>query len=142
MKSWYAIRESTDETVEIARRNGCKTIIFPKGSHTICEPARNTAIQSASNPWVLVLDADEKITPRLRDYLYAFIENPSDVAGLFIPRKNYVMHRFRKSSYPDSQLRFLKRDGSDWLTTIHSHPTVAGRIDRIPSKKNRPRPYP
>ncbi len=42
--------ESTDETVEIARRNGCKTIIFPKGSHTICEPARNTAIQSASNP--------------------------------------------------------------------------------------------
>ncbi len=45
------------------------------------------------------------------------------------------MHRFRKSSYPDSQLRFLKRDGSDWLTTIHSHPTVAGRIDRIPSKR-------
>lgn len=127
--------ESTDETVEIARRNGCKTIIFPKGSHTICEPARNTAIQSASNPWVLVLDADEKITPRLRDYLYAFIENPSDVAGLFIPRKNYVMHRFRKSSYPDSQLRFLKRDGSDWPVTIHSHPTVAGRIDRIPSKR-------
>lgn len=55
--------ESTDETVEIARRNGCKTIIFPKGSHTICEPARNTAIQSASNPWVLVLDADEKSLP-------------------------------------------------------------------------------
>lgn len=127
--------ESTDDTVEIAHHNGCKVVTFPKGNITICEPARNTAIRSASNPWVLVLDADEKATPQLREYLYTFIDNPGETAALFIPRKNYVMHRFRKSSYPDAQLRFLKRDGSYWPPTIHSHPTVDGRIDRIPSKR-------
>ncbi len=127
--------ESTDNTVEIARRNGCKVVVFPKGSHTICEPARDMAIQSASNPWVLVVDADETITPELRDYLYEFIKNPGDTAGLFIPRKNYVMHRFRRSSYPDAQLRFVKREGCHWPPTIHSHPKVAGKIERVPAER-------
>lgn len=127
--------ESTDDTREIAQSFGCKVVTFPKGNHTICEPARNMAIQSASNPWVLVIDADEKVTPELRDYLYDFIKNPGEIAGLFIPRKNYVMHRFRRSSYPDPQLRFLKRDGCDWPPLIHSHPTVAGEIGRIPPSR-------
>lgn len=124
--------ESTDATVEIAGRYGCKVVTFPKGDHTICEPARDMAVQSASHPWVLVVDADETVTPQLRDYLYDFIGNPGDVAGLFIPRKNYVMHRFRRSSYPDAQLRFLKRDGAHWPPVIHSHPTVDGAIAHIP----------
>ncbi len=127
--------ESTDNTVEIARSNGCKVVCFPKGNHTICEPARNAAIQSASHPWVLVVDADETVTPQLRDYLYNFISEPGNIAGLFVPRKNYVMHRFRRSSYPDAQLRFIKRDGTDWPPTIHSHPTVDGEISHIPASR-------
>ena len=50
--------ESTDHTVEIARRMGCRVVTFPKAHHTIVEPARNFAIQSATSPWVLVVDAD------------------------------------------------------------------------------------
>ena len=41
--------ESTDSTVEIARRHGARVITFPKGNHTCAEPARNTAIQAASS---------------------------------------------------------------------------------------------
>ena len=44
--------ESTDNTVEIARSYGCKIVTFPKGSHRICEPARDTAIHAARNNWV------------------------------------------------------------------------------------------
>ena len=62
--------ESTDHTVEIAKRYGCKVVTFPKGNIRICEPARQFAIGSASHPWVLVVDADEIITPELRQYLY------------------------------------------------------------------------
>ena len=39
--------ESTDHTVEIAQRAGCKVVTFPKGNHTCAEPARTFAIQSA-----------------------------------------------------------------------------------------------
>ena len=46
--------ESTDDTVDIALAHGCRVVTFPKGNINICEPARNTAIRSASNEWVLV----------------------------------------------------------------------------------------
>lgn len=41
--------ESTDDTVDIARRKGAHVITFPKGNHTCCEPARNFAIEHASS---------------------------------------------------------------------------------------------
>ena len=53
--------ESTDSTLDIAREFGCKIVTFPKGDYPYCEPARNTAIQSATSEWVLVVDADEII---------------------------------------------------------------------------------
>ena len=62
--------ESTDGTVDIARKNGCRVVTFPKADHKSAEPARTFAIQSATNPWVLVVDADEIVTPELHDYLY------------------------------------------------------------------------
>ena len=54
--------ESTDNTVEIAQKYGCKVVTYPKGNCVSAEPARNFAIRSASNYWVLVVDADEIIT--------------------------------------------------------------------------------
>lgn len=62
--------ESTDSTLEIARRHGCRIVTFPKGDAVSAEPARTFAIQSASFHWVLVVDADELVTPELRQYLY------------------------------------------------------------------------
>ena len=58
--------ESTDSTLDIARQYGCKIVTFEKKDYTIVEPARNFAIQSATYPWVLVVDADEIVTPELR----------------------------------------------------------------------------
>ena len=55
--------ESTDHTLDIARKYDCKIVTFPKADHKSAEPARTFAIQSASNKWVLVVDADEIITP-------------------------------------------------------------------------------
>jgi hypothetical protein len=58
--------ESTDSTLDIAREYGCKIVTFPKGEYRIVEPARTFAIQSAGSEWVLVIDADELVTPELR----------------------------------------------------------------------------
>ena len=40
--------ESTDSTLEIARRYGCRIVSFPKKNYVSAEPARTFAIQSAS----------------------------------------------------------------------------------------------
>ena len=127
--------ESTDNTIKIAEQFGCKVVTFPKKDYVSAEPARNFAIQSASNPWVLVVDADEIITKELRDYLYKQIEANDCAAGLYIPRKNYVMNKFIKQTYPDPQLRFFKKEGADWPPYVHTFPKVDGRVEKIPPER-------
>ncbi len=124
--------ESTDSTLSIAERYGCRVITFPKGNHTIPEPARDFAIHHASNKWVLVVDADEIVTPELRDYLYSRIKKEDCPAGLYIPRQNMFMGHFIKGFNRDYQLRFFVEQGTYWPPYIHTFPTVQGRVERVP----------
>ena len=124
--------ESTDQTIAIAKSYGCKIVTFPKANHMSAEPARTFAIQSASNEWVLVVDADEIITSELHKYLYEYIGSDNHKCGLYIPRKNYIMGCFMKSSYPDYQLRFFKREGTMWPPYVHTFPKVDGPTEKIP----------
>lgn len=127
--------ESTDRTLAIAREYGCKIVTFPKGDCVSAEPARTFAIQSASCAWVLVVDADELVTPDLRDYLYKRIKEPDCPSGLYIPRKNYFMGEWKRCSYPDHQLRFFIREGTVWPPYVHTFPTVNGRVEKIPAHR-------
>ena len=136
--------ESTDDTVKIAERYGCRVVTFPKNGHTCCEPARTFAIQAAQNPWVLVVDADEIVTPELRKALYEVEkegrregekEGRSPVAGYYIPRQNMFMGMFVRDFHYDYQLRFLVREGTEWPPTIHSLPKVPGRVEKLKAPK-------
>ena len=129
--------ESTDSTLDIARRHGCRIVTFPKKDYVNAEPARTFAIQSASSPWVLVVDSDEIITPELHDYLYKRIAEPSCPAGLYIPRLNRFLGEYTRSLAYDHQLRFFKREGTVWPPYVHTFPKVDGPVERIsPLKKN------
>ena len=127
--------ESTDHTLEIAKEYGCKIVTFPKENHTCCEPARTFAIQSASNKWAFVVDADEIVTPELREELYQIIKKPNCAAGYYIPRQNMFMSMFVRDFHYDYQLRFLLRDGTEWPPYIHSLPKVSGRVEKLKAKK-------
>ena len=125
--------ESTDSTLAIAKKHGCRITTFPKGNITIVEPARNFAIQQATHEWVLVVDADEVITPQLREYLYKRSSEPDCPTGLFIPRQNMYLGKYENGkSAHDYQLRFMKRDKVDWPHTIHSVPKIDGPVEKIP----------
>ena len=89
--------ESTDDTLDIAKRNGCKIVVFPRGSYQICEPARQTAIDAASCKWVLVVDADELVTPALKQYLYSLIGKEDARLRLDVARKSRFVGGFMHS---------------------------------------------
>lgn len=127
--------ESTDATLDIARRNGCRIVTFPKADHKSAEPARTFAIQSAACPWVLVVDADEIVTPELRDCLYRRIQEPDCPAGFYIPRLNQFMGKTLTCAYPDYQLRFFIREGTEWPPYVHTFPKVNGRLDYLPKSQ-------
>lgn len=127
--------ESTDDTLAIAREYGCKIITFPRKQYNIVEPARDFAIRQASCPWILVVDADEIVTPELKEYLYSVIQKPDCPAGIYIPRKNYFMGKFMHCHYPDHILRFFKKEGTVWPPVIHVAPVVQGELYKIPKRR-------
>lgn len=126
--------ESTDSTLDIARQYGCKIVTFPKGDNKICEPARDFAIHSATNEWVLVIDSDELVTDELRSYLYNTISKGKYDYALAIPRINRFLGS-EITSTPDYQLRFFKKSKAYWPPVIHARPVIDGKIKKIPAKK-------
>ncbi len=126
--------ESEDATLDIARRNGCRIVTFERKNYNIVEPAREYAIHEACYDWVLVVDADEIVTPELKAYLYQRIQETDCPDGLYIPRKNYFMGRFMRCHYPDHILRFFRQSKTHWPAIIHCTPEVNGRVENIPAK--------
>lgn len=127
--------ESTDSTLDIARRHGARVITYPRGQHRIVEAYRDKAIHEASNPWVLVMDADEVVTPELRDYLYSEINRDSTPRGYALTFKNFFMGKFMKCMYPDYKIRFFHKDVTTWPTEIHSQPRIDGPVIKVPKKR-------
>ncbi|MBI3875215.1 MAG: glycosyltransferase, partial [Verrucomicrobia bacterium] len=69
---------STDRTVEIAREHGAEIYSFKW-----CDDfsaARNAALERATGDWVLVLDADEELTPAARETLRREMARPGVIA--------------------------------------------------------------
>lgn len=127
--------ESTDETLDIARRHSCRIVTFPKGEHKICEPARDFAIHSASNEWVFVVDADELVPRALAEYLYSAINDQGYEGAFDIPRINMFMgEQFTERA--DRQLRFFRKGVAFWPPTIHSHPQLDCEIREIPMRRD------
>lgn len=121
---------STDKTLEIAEKYGCKIIFHEKINYV--EPARNFAIQSAENEWILLIDSDEVIKPTLQQKIMDMC-NTHTFSALRIPRKNYFMGKFMRSAYPDFGIRFFRKDKIYWSDEIHSIPKVEGTILSLPT---------
>ena len=109
--------ESTDRTVEIAQRYGCKIVTYPKGDCVSAEPARTFAIQSASSEWVLVVDSMSQTT----------ISSKSLTARL-----NKIFGVYNRGWSNDYQLRFFIREGTEWPPYVHTFPKVNGRVEKAP----------
>ena len=80
---------STDDTVERARAAGAELHFFPwTGDFSA---ARNVSLDHARTDWVLVLDADERVTPRSRTAVRSIMEEYGDVPRVVCPRiHNYT----------------------------------------------------
>lgn len=125
---------STDETISIAQSFGARCIFHEKLPYV--EPARNFAIQSAANEWVLLLDADEVVPVALKKFLLSMRLAEEKYSCIAIPRKNYFMGRFMRAAYPDYVYRFFKKECVYWPEFVHSAPTIQGKVFKIESSKS------
>ena len=117
---------SDDKTQEIAKEMGAK--VYEHKREGYVEPARNFAIQKALGEWILILDADERISKNLKKKLKSIAEK-SDADYYRLPRKNIVFGKWIKNSrwWPDYNIRFFKKGYVEWNEIIHSVPITSGK---------------
>jgi glycosyltransferase involved in cell wall biosynthesis len=78
---------STDGTVELARAAGARVESIPWEGYVA---TRNRALALAAHDWVLVLDADEQVSPGLVEEIRRAVESPDGVAAFRMPRLSHV----------------------------------------------------
>ena len=122
---------STDQTEAICRAAGAR---FFQNRFTGFGDQRNWALVNCSpkHQWILILDADERVTPSLVTELKARIPNVSGDIGAFrIRRRFHMWGRWLKYSslYPTWVVRLIHRDRVRYLNRGHAETQdVQGRI--------------
>ncbi|MBI5379178.1 MAG: glycosyltransferase family 2 protein [Nitrospirae bacterium] len=118
--------ESTDRTAAIAHEYTEKVFVKPWLGFA---EQKNLALSEATCPWVLSLDADERVTPDLAAEILDALKAP-DADGYYVPRKNFFGGRWIRHGgwYPDYTLRLFKRThGSFGDREVHEGVVLNGR---------------
>ncbi|MEK6647325.1 MAG: glycosyltransferase family 9 protein [Candidatus Firestonebacteria bacterium] len=122
--------ESTDNTVEICKKFGCKVYEQEWLGYS---KQKNLGITKSSGKWILSVDADERITDELRNEIID-ATNTSEYNGFYLPRRSFFLGRWIKYSglYPDYNLRLFKKDcGQFNEKLVHESVKVTGNIGKL-----------
>ncbi len=117
---------SEDETRAIAAARGALVVASAHRSPAL---QRNEGIAAAATPWVLCLDADERVGPALADEIRARVAQPGPHVGFHVPRVTwYLGRRIRHSGWrEDRVLRLFRADRGRWRDeALHEGVDLAG----------------
>lgn len=136
--------ESTDNTAKISKKY-TKNIFVHKNTPNSLNAPKNYGFSRTTGDWILSLDADERISPKLAGEISQIVASSSNllsspnfpnfsINGYWMPRKNFVFGKWLKHGiwYPDYQLRlFRKRKGR--FPTVHNHEflSVKGKTEKL-----------
>jgi glycosyltransferase involved in cell wall biosynthesis len=140
---WVVDSYSTDATARIAESLGAKVVPFKWDG---CGPRKkNWALDHLQwkHDWVLILDADEEVTPELRDEIAVAVTRPGYEAYL-VPYHYYFLGRLLRHGAPlwklvlfrHETVRFERLDVPDvtgYDVELHEHPLVRGVTGKLRS---------
>jgi glycosyltransferase involved in cell wall biosynthesis len=124
---------STDRTEAIARQYGAHWVPHQWLGYV---RQKNLALSLASLPWVLSLDADEALSPRLAEEIRALkaTEPPAEVAGYDMPRCVFYEGRWIRHGdwYPDRLVRLFRKDRARFTGgQVHERLEVQGEVRHL-----------
>jgi (heptosyl)LPS beta-1,4-glucosyltransferase len=102
---------SRDDTVELARAHA-STRVETSDDWPGFGPQRQRAQAMASGDWILMLDADERVTPQLAEQIRAFVQRDDRRRAGELSRLSWCFGRFIHHGgwYPDYVVRLYPRD--------------------------------
>ena len=102
---------STDRTVSIA--SGIARVKVLQHEYAGNGPQCNWAMDQAANPWVLIVDADERVTPALAREIEELLEEGPSAEHYFLRRDNVFADKVvRHSGWGQDRLVRLVKRGS------------------------------
>lgn len=103
--------QSTDKTVAIARAKGAEVYVNPWPGYTA---QRNFALSKCKQPWVLSVDADERVAPDLQEGIRALLAAGPERAGYRVREVNEYFGRWLRYGgiYPGEHMVFYRREGA------------------------------
>jgi glycosyltransferase involved in cell wall biosynthesis len=118
---------SKDRTCEIARENGARVVLEPWRGYVA---QKQYAIDLCTKDWILLLDADEEVSPGLTEEIHAVLADANAATGYRLPRKNLFLGRWMRHGgfYPDPKLRLFRR-GCGFVTGHDPHDRCELRPD-------------
>jgi len=119
---------STDSTVQICKNYGVKVI---EHEYVNSAAQKNWILPQVSNRWVLIVDADERVTKPLRDEIAALLETGPACEGYWIRRRNCFMGReIRHCGWErDKVLRFFDRTRGRYEEKhVHAEVMLDGKV--------------
>lgn len=122
---------STDNTVKLAKKYSTK--VFQR-KWTDYTDQKNYANRRASSPWILSLDADERISPELHAEILKVKKEEPECDGFSIPRQVYYLGKWIRHSgwYPDRKIRLFRKDKARWEGEyVHERLVIDGKIQKL-----------
>ena len=122
---------STDGTVRLAKRYTDK--VFER-TWTNFADQKNFANSQATRPWILSLDADERVSLELREEILALKGVEPSCAAFAIPRQVHYLGRWIRHSgwYPDRKLRLFRADRARWEGDyVHEELVLSGPVEKL-----------
>lgn len=147
---------SEDKTVEISKRHGAKVFLEPH--HDNFHITKQKALEKAKGDWILQLDADEVVTPKLGDEILEVVNGThipkinklferhqtlinardgiigrptGEIVGYFIPRRNVFLGKplIHAGVYPDPAIRLVKKGKAHFpARNVHEIMQIDGEI--------------
>lgn len=141
---------SIDRTAEIAKWFSARVVKAPEEYTLNYSKLRNMGLEKSRGEWILYVDADERVTPELRDEIKEIINKqwfdkltiPSKVEGLSIinysayaiPRRNIILGKEMRHGgwWPDYVKRlYLKEKFKSWGGELHEEPRFEGGLGHL-----------
>lgn len=127
---------STDRTLEICRSYSCKII---SSEWLGFGKTKKLAVNSATNDWVLAIDADEEVTTELAGEIKSVLLKNDLLAGYRIEWLSYFIKGWIKHSGWNKQYKiklFDRRKGNFNDSLVHEKVIINGEVGYLKNKLN------